>query len=75
MGVGRKLLLSVLEAGRNLGARRLYLETNHILTPAIQLYESVGFTHIPPLRVTPSDYARADVYMEMFLDRPLSLRR
>lgn len=75
MGVGRKLLVAVVEAGRNLGARRLYLETNHILTPAIRLYESVGFTHIPPLRVIPSDYARADVYMEMFLDRAPSARR
>jgi GNAT superfamily N-acetyltransferase len=75
MGVGRKLLLAVLEAGRKLEARRLYLETNHILTPAIRLYESVGFKHIPPLRITPSDYARADVYMELFLDRPPSRRR
>src|SRR5579871_4784953 len=75
VGVGRKLLLAVREAGRNLGARRLYLETNHVLTPAIRLYESVGFTHIPPLRVTPSDYARADVYMELFFDRKPSPRR
>jgi len=69
IGIGRRLLLAVLEAGRKIGARRLYLETNHILTPAIRLYESVGFKHIPPLRVTPSDYARADVYMELFFDR------
>lgn len=75
MGVGRKLLVAVVEAGRSLGARRLYLETNHILTPAIRLYESVGFTHIPPLRITPSEYARADVYMELFFDRPPSVRR
>jgi GNAT superfamily N-acetyltransferase len=75
LGLGRKLLLAVLEAGRGLGARRFYLETNHILATAIRLYESVGFKHIPPLRVTPSDYARADVYMEMFLDRPSSHRR
>jgi putative acetyltransferase len=72
MGVGRRLLLAVLEAARSIGARRLYLETNHILTPAIRLYESVGFKHIPPLRVIPSEYARADVYMELFFDRPPS---
>lgn len=75
MGVGRRLLLAVLEAARNIGARRLYLETNHILTPAIRLYESVGFKHIPPLRITPSEYTRADVYMELFFDRPQSLCR
>jgi putative acetyltransferase len=67
-GIGRKLLEAVIEAGRTMGARRLYLETNHTLTPAIRLYESVGFKHIPPERITPSVYARADVYMEMILD-------
>jgi putative acetyltransferase len=64
-GVGRKVLLAAIEAGRAMGARRLYLETNHTLTPAIRLYESVGFKHIPPERITPSVYVRADVYMEM----------
>lgn len=66
-GIGRKLLRAVIEAGRALGARRLYLETNHILTPAIRLYESIGFRHLPPERIVPSEYARADVYMELFL--------
>ncbi len=42
-GVGRKLLQTVVEAARFAGARRLYLETNHILTPAIRLYQSIGF--------------------------------
>jgi putative acetyltransferase len=66
-GIGRKLLRAVIEAGRALDARRLYLETNHILTPAIRLYESMGFRHLPPERVIRSEYARADVYMELFL--------
>jgi putative acetyltransferase len=67
-GIGRKLLVAAIEAARSAGARRLYLETNHALTPAIRLYESVGFQHVPPDRVVPSPYARADVYMEMILD-------
>jgi putative acetyltransferase len=66
-GIGRKLLHAAIEAARSAGARRLYLETNHILTPAIRLYESVGFKHLPPDRIVPSPYARADVYMEMIL--------
>lgn len=66
-GVGRKLLQAIVETARSTGARRLYLETNHILTPAIRLYESVGFKHLPPDRIVPSQYARADVYMEMML--------
>jgi putative acetyltransferase len=65
--IGRRLLRAVIEAARVLGARRLYLETNHKLTPAIRLYESMGFCHIAPDRIVPSEYARADVYMELFL--------
>jgi putative acetyltransferase len=67
-GIGRKVLQVVVEAGRTMGARRLYLETNHTLTPAIRLYESVGFKHIPQERITPSVYARADVYMELLFE-------
>jgi putative acetyltransferase len=66
-GIGRRLLVAAIEEGRNAGAHRLYLETNHVLTPAIRLYESVGFKHIDPNRIIPSQYARADVYMELFL--------
>jgi putative acetyltransferase len=66
-GIGRKVLQAVVDAGRAMGARRLYLETNHTLTPAIRLYESVGFKHIPPERIVPSVYERADVYMELIL--------
>jgi GNAT superfamily N-acetyltransferase len=57
----------VVEAARAAGTRRLYLETNHILTPAIRLYESVGFKSVPPDRIVPSPYARSDVSMEMIL--------
>jgi GNAT superfamily N-acetyltransferase len=66
-GIGRKLLHAAIEAARSAGARRLYLETNHILTSAIRLYESVGFQLLPPESIVPSPYARADVYMEMIL--------
>ena len=66
-GIGRRLLEYVVAQARALGAQRLYLETNHKLGNAIHLYESVGFRHLPPERITPSPYARADVYMEMLL--------
>ena len=64
MGIGRRLLTAVIEAARSAGAHRLHLETNHILTPAIRLYESVGFRHVPSV---PSPYVRSDVSMEMNL--------
>lgn len=66
-GVGRKLLRAVIEAARSSGARRLFLETNHQLAPAIQLYRSCGFQPIPEDRIEPSPYARADVFLELFL--------
>jgi GNAT superfamily N-acetyltransferase len=67
-GIGRKLMVAAIEAGRNAGARRLYLECNHTLTSAMRLYLAVGFKHLPPDRVTPSPYERSDVYMEMMFE-------
>jgi len=66
-GIGRNLLRAAIEAARAAGARRLYLETNHVLKPAIRLYESVGFKPVPPHRIVPSPYVRSDVCMEMTL--------
>jgi GNAT superfamily N-acetyltransferase len=66
-GIGRRLLHAAIDEGRNAGAQRLYLETNHMLTPAIRLYESLGFKHIDANLVVPSPYERADVYMELIL--------
>ena len=65
-GIGRLLLAKTIEAARASGARRLYLETNRKLAPAIRLYESLGFRDVPPERIVLSPYARADVYMELY---------
>jgi ribosomal protein S18 acetylase RimI-like enzyme len=66
-GIGRRLLGAAIEEAKRMQARRLYLETNHSLTPAIRLYESLGFRRLDPSKLTPSPYARADVYMELKL--------
>ena len=66
-GVGRQLLEKVVEEARVSGATRLYLETNHKLTPALRLYEAIGFRRLPPDRIVASPYARADVFMELLL--------
>jgi N-acetylglutamate synthase-like GNAT family acetyltransferase len=65
-GVGRKVLAYTVERARNLGASMLYLETNRKLANAIHLYESLGFQHLPPKE---SPYARANVFMELRLER------
>jgi GNAT superfamily N-acetyltransferase len=65
-GIGRKLLAYVIECARQIGAKRLYLETSKHLPTAIRLYESQGFAHLPePSRRSP--YARSEVYMELLL--------
>ena len=66
-GVGRRVMVFAIGLARELGAKGLYLETNHALLPAIGLYRSVGFTDVPAERVVPSPYERADVFMEMTL--------
>lgn len=63
-GLGRRLMERCIEAGRESGATRLYLETNSSLAPALGLYRAMGFQALEP---THTDYARCDVWME----RPL----
>ena len=66
-GIGRQLLLAVIARAKEIGATRLYLESNTKLGNALHLYEAVGFRHLPPERVQPSPYARSNVHMELML--------
>lgn len=64
-GIGKLLALSALEKAREMGAQTVHLESNSRLAPAISLYKAIGFVRQPfPV---PSDYNRADVYMELSL--------
>lgn len=70
-GIGRGLLEAAITWARAHGAKRLFLGSNTRLTPALRLYESVGFQHLTAERRPVSPYARADVFMEMlFKDAP-----
>jgi GNAT superfamily N-acetyltransferase len=64
-GVGRLLGQAVIDFARSSGALRLFLLTNSRLSPAIRLYERLGFVHRPLPPAT--GYTRADVYMELEL--------
>jgi putative acetyltransferase len=66
-GIGRKLLEYAIAQAKALGAHTLELASNTKLANAVHLYESVGFRHLPPERVEPSPYARANVFMELHL--------
>ncbi|MFT4512464.1 MAG: putative acetyltransferase [Planctomycetota bacterium] len=58
--VGNLLGQAAIDRARQAGASLLRLETNSKLTPAIRLYEKLGFVHMPPRE---SAYTRADVQM------------
>lgn len=60
-GMGRLLMQRCIDAGAEMGATRLYLETNSSLGPALGLYRAMGFRDLAP---TDTPYVRADVFME-----------
>lgn len=62
LGIGRALMEAAIDEFRRRDGRRLFLETNSKLTPAVRLYESMGFEHQPSIKPD-SHYDRADVYM------------
>lgn len=67
-GIGRALMMAALATYRRLDGRELFLESSSKLTPALTLYESVGFVHKPAPRPG-THYRRADVYMVWEPDR------
>ncbi len=64
-GLGWLLGYKALKLARQGGYKKIYLETNSSLLPAIGLYKRMGFQQMPsPLN---TDYQRADVYMALDL--------
>jgi GNAT superfamily N-acetyltransferase len=64
LGVGRLLGEAVITKARELGAARIYLESNTVLEPAINLYTKLGFQRITG---PTSPYARCNIQMELTL--------
>jgi GNAT superfamily N-acetyltransferase len=64
-GIGRKLILYILDRARALGAHTVFLGSSKRLENAVHLYESVGFRHVPPSELPEMKYARADVFMKI----------
>jgi ribosomal protein S18 acetylase RimI-like enzyme len=66
-GIARLIIEACVERAKARGAPRLYLESGLELTPAIALYEGLGFVHLAPERRPASPYARVSVWMERVL--------
>ncbi len=65
-GIGRQLTQIAIEQARLIGAKRVILLSNILLTSALRLYESLGFQHKPlPPNLA---YATANVFMELRLE-------
>jgi DNA-binding MarR family transcriptional regulator/N-acetylglutamate synthase-like GNAT family acetyltransferase len=63
-GVGYQLGWHVMAKARELGAKRIYLESNTVLIPAINLYRKLGFKRITG---PSSPYDRCNIQMELIL--------
>lgn len=62
--IGFLLGRAVLEKARSLGARKVFLESNTLLKPAINLYHKLGFQKITGY---PSPYERSNIQMAVTL--------
>ncbi len=64
-GIGWLLAQAIINKAKNLGADRLFLESNTKLEPAINLYYKLGFKKIVGGSISP--YERSNIKMELFL--------
>ncbi|GAB2786227.1 DNA-binding MarR family transcriptional regulator/predicted GNAT family N-acyltransferase [Hymenobacter luteus] len=65
LGIGFRLGEAAIAQARALGSKRLYLESNTKLAPAIQLYHKLGFRKT--VAGQPSPYERCNIQMELVL--------
>jgi len=63
-GIGLLLGHAAIKKARKKGAKKLYLESNTILKPAINLYQKLGFKKVSG---APSPYERCNIQMELEL--------
>jgi DNA-binding MarR family transcriptional regulator/GNAT superfamily N-acetyltransferase len=64
LGIGFLIGQACIDKARSLGARRVYLESNTTLKPAINLYHKLGFRKVAG---PPSPYERCNIQMELVL--------
>ena len=63
-GIGRLVGEAIIEKAKSIGAKHIYLESNTVLEPAINLYRKLGFVETYDY---PSPYERCNIQMELEL--------
>ncbi len=64
-GIGVLLCRTVIGKAKELGCKKIFLESNTLLRPAIRLYRKLGFKEIPKSHPA---YERVDIQMELVID-------
>jgi DNA-binding MarR family transcriptional regulator/N-acetylglutamate synthase-like GNAT family acetyltransferase len=67
MGIGSALGEHIIAKAQELGAERIYLESNTVLAPAVNLYRKLGFQRVSGID---SPYARCNIQMALHLKQP-----
>jgi GNAT superfamily N-acetyltransferase len=67
-GMGRALLEALIAEARQIGYRRIVLESATFMTDAHRLYHSAGFQNIEPYIDLPEELIPFEVFMEMRLE-------
>ena len=66
-GIGRNLLVEVIEHARSISAQRLEIISSTRLAPAIRLYKQMGFREVP---LESDAYARGNIALTLELTGP-----
>lgn len=67
-GLANHLMQAAIAWARGKNAKKIFLESNTILAPAIKLYEKFGFQSIQLALHNNSEYQRVNIVMELILD-------
>lgn len=64
-GIGIRLCEAAVEKAKDLGAKKLFLESNTLLKPAIHIYRKIGFKELSEYHPA---YERGDIQMELTME-------
>ncbi len=68
LGIGKRLAIRVIEKAKELNARNVFIESNTILVPAINLYKKLGFKEVIG---PPSPFERSNIQLELILNKDI----